>query len=113
MIRYIKYLISFLLLFDIAFAQHVKTDTTNLNFKDEDEGEDINVFHNNVKYIPDDLIFVPSRILYDNQWENRNIKYRKVDITGKKDTTLVLFNTSPDNNFYFPIKGKLLSPIWI
>ncbi len=91
-------------------AQKVKPDTTNIIFKDEDEFEPIDSIRNEVKYMPGDMIFIPSALLYDHQWENLNIRFRKIDIAGKKDTTLILFNTSPDNNFYFPVKGKLLSP---
>ena len=111
MLKLIKYFSILLLLIHYAFAQQVKPDTTNHYFKDEDEFDLSDSLHsNNVKFIPGDMIFVPSALLYDHQWENKNIRFRKIDIAGKKDTTMILFNTTPDNNFYFPVKGKLLSP---
>ncbi len=95
---------------DSAFAQQVKPDTTNINFKDEEDYDVPDTTHSIIKYIPEDLMFVPSGVLYDNQWDNKNIRLRKIKPSEKKDTTFVIFDNTPDNNFYFPIKGKLLSP---
>lgn len=103
-------LITFSFSYYTVSAQEVKPDTTNIYFNEEDEFEPDDTISAEINYIPADIIFVPSDLLYDHQWENKNIKFRKIDIEGKKDTTLILFNTSPDNNFYFPVKGKLLSP---
>jgi murein DD-endopeptidase MepM/ murein hydrolase activator NlpD len=110
MLRYCKYLIIFMLLINNAFAQQVKQDTTNINFKDEEDYDIPDTTHSNIHYIPEDMMFVPSGMLYDYQWDNKNIRFRKIVPSEKKDTTLIIFDNSPDNNFYFPIQGKLLSP---
>ena len=110
MLKYCKYLIVALLLINNAFAQQVKPDTTNLNFNDEDEFDVPDTTHSNINYIPEDIMFIPSGLLYDYQWDNKNIRFRKIVPGEKKDTTLIIFNNTPDNNFYFPIKGKLISP---
>lgn len=110
LIKIIKCLsISVFLLISNAYAQVVKPDTSSFFLDDIDEGNTIDTLNNENYYIPDDMIFVPSALIYDHAWNNNNIRFRKINPSEKKDTTLIIFNNNPDNNFYFPVRGKFLS----
>ncbi len=61
-------------------------------------------------YVPEDFIFIPSDVLYNNSWDNTNVRVRKSESEDLEDTIVLVLNHPSDNPFVFPVKGKFLSP---
>lgn len=60
-------------------------------------------------YVPADIIFVPSEVLYNNRWDTLYIRTGRNDFSNWHDTIPLLLNNPTESAFHFPHKGKLLS----
>jgi len=61
-------------------------------------------------FIPADMMFIPSDVLYDKAWNNTDVRLKRQDLSQMEDT-VVLFLTNPSERpFVFPKPGKFLSP---
>lgn len=61
-------------------------------------------------YMPADMIFIPSDVLYNNSWDNANVRVRRQDLAQLDDTTVLYLVHPSENKFVFPHPGKFLSP---
>ena len=61
-------------------------------------------------YVPEDMIFIPSDVLYNNSWDNVNVRVKRQDLSTLEDTTFLYLSHPSENKFVFPYKGKFLSP---
>ncbi|MCB9016299.1 MAG: peptidoglycan DD-metalloendopeptidase family protein [Lentimicrobiaceae bacterium] len=102
-----------------AFSQIFAIDTTSFFYTEdtlvmgphdfdydqtfEDEAPETN-------FIPADMIFVPSDVVYNNRWDTLYIRTGKVDLSEMKDSVVLVLNNPQQGQFCFPFKGKLLSP---
>ena len=125
--RYHSFLPAFLLLAVLSppgFAQSFTIDTgTFLNEEREylkiqkmqekvaespDEEELLTDEESN-DYIPEDMIFVPSDVLYNNKWDTLYIRTGRTEVSNMADSVLLLLNNPAESEFRFPFKGKLIS----
>lgn len=60
-------------------------------------------------FVPEDMIFVPSDVLYNNRWDTLYIRTGRIDVAGMSDSVLLLLNNPVETPFAFPYKGKLIS----
>ncbi|GAP42772.1 murein DD-endopeptidase MepM and murein hydrolase activator NlpD [Lentimicrobium saccharophilum] len=60
-------------------------------------------------FVPEDMIFVPSDVLYNNRWDTLYIRTGRIDAAGMSDSVLLLLNNPAETPFAFPHKGKLIS----
>jgi murein DD-endopeptidase MepM/ murein hydrolase activator NlpD len=61
-------------------------------------------------FIPADIIFIPSDVLYNNSWDNVNVRQKREDLTDMEDTVDIILNHPSESPFIFPKPGKFLSP---
>jgi len=62
------------------------------------------------EYIPEDFIFIPSDVLYNNSWDNTNVRIRKTNPEEIEDSIMLVLSHPSENPFVFPVKGRFLSP---
>lgn len=56
-----------------------------------------------------EMLFVPTNILYNNKWDTINIRIGRTDWSKISDSTLLIYNDVSQSNFVFPYRGKLIS----
>lgn len=91
-----------------SYSQQIIPDTIH----DEDEFFDLpeDTTQESTEYVPEDFIFIPSDVLYNNSWDNTNVRQKKTDLSTMEDSTLIMLSHPSENPFVFPSKGKFLSP---
>ena len=122
-LRYRKYFFVGLfltLLSQLSLAQSFTIDTSAF-FSEE---EDIHLGPYNHEYmdelepadegntfVPNDIIFVPSEVLYSNRWDTLYIRTGRTDYTSMHDSINLLLNNPAETPFHFPIlhNGKVIS----
>ncbi|MBP7497459.1 MAG: peptidoglycan DD-metalloendopeptidase family protein [Bacteroidales bacterium] len=91
-----------------TFCQVVQPDSCDIeNFQDI-EGDSIITLDTNT-FVPDDIMFIPSSVLYNHYWDNNNIRMKRYNPSTMNDTTRIFFNNSIENKFIFPCKCKYIS----
>jgi len=98
----------FLIISDISICQKVEADTSKI-FKEEIEYKNFNPDSANPNFIPPDILFLPSDLLYNNKWDTLNIGNSKGLNLNKSDTVRIVLKCDSCNKFVFPYKGKLIS----
>ncbi len=110
--RYVSLLIIFsMLCIANTKGQHVITDSSDTSKEtisnDTDSNESQN---NNIEYLPKDMMFIPSDVLYNHVWENYRISYNSEVFVNKKDTVVIVLNDPEENEYVHPVNGKIISP---
>lgn len=60
--------------------------------------------------VTNEMMFVPSDVLYKNMWDTLNIRIGRTDWTKISDSTVLFLHNIHEDSFVFPFKGKLISP---
>lgn len=102
-------LISLLSCFSVSLhAQQTRVDSTEAEEDIPDMlGDSV---HDMQEYIPEDFIFIPSDVLYNNSWDNTNVRIRKANPEEMEDSIMLVLSHPSENPFVFPVKGRFLSP---
>ncbi len=76
---------------------------------DMPEDEELLTEEGSNDYIPEDMIFVPSDVLYNNKWDTLYIRTGRTEVYNMADSVLLLLNNPAETPFAFPFEGKLIS----
>ncbi len=60
--------------------------------------------------VTNEMMFVPSDVLYKNMWDTLNIRIGRTDWTKISDSTVLFLHNMHEDAFVFPFKGKMISP---
>lgn len=61
------------------------------------------------EFIPGDIIFVPTDVLFNSRWDTLYIRTGRVDFSKLPDSTIIQLNNPAQGQFCFPFKGKVIS----
>ncbi len=92
-----------------SFSQQSVSDSNNVNPEEElyDLPTDTVAEHD---YIPADLMFIPSDVLYDKAWNNADVRAKREDLSQMEDTITIFLTNPAEHPFCFPKPGRFLSP---
>lgn len=97
--------------FPVNFVSSQQTHPDTLAIDEEEQftlPEDTNVYTQD--FLPEDIIFIPSDVLYDHSWDNVNVRLKKEDLSNMEDTVDIILHNPSESPFVFPKPGKFLSP---
>ncbi|HRY33720.1 MAG TPA: peptidoglycan DD-metalloendopeptidase family protein [Bacteroidales bacterium] len=98
-----------------SFSQQSQADSLLINDHDEIEADELDLLPSDSligenEFLPGDIIFIPSDILYNNSWDNTYVRKTRTDLTQMEDTVMIVFNNPSESPFVFPRPGRFLSP---
>jgi len=83
------------------YGQQVRTDSLNLDC--DQDLIDLPVDSTDEQdFVPADLMFIPSDVLYDKSWNNMDVRSKCIDPTVMEDTILLILNHPSETPFVFP-----------
>jgi LysM repeat protein len=92
-----------------SIGQQVRMDTLLYNCDEELIDLPVDTLEDK-DYVPADLMFIPSDVLYDKVWNNADVRSKCMDPTIMEDTIVLYLNHPSETHFIFPRPGKFLSP---
>jgi murein DD-endopeptidase MepM/ murein hydrolase activator NlpD len=89
--------------------EHLKIHPKQEQENESSDEEELLTDEDGDNFVPEDMIFVPSDVLYNNKWDTLYIRTGRMDAAGMSDSVLLLLNNPAESPFTFPYKGKLIS----
>ncbi len=99
----------------MVFSQQSQADSLLNIENDEIESDELDLLSSDSligenEFLPADIIFIPSDILYNNSWDNTYVRRTRTDLTRMEDTVMIVFNNPSESPFVYPRPGRFLSP---